>query len=194
MDIEIRGLTKRYEDKVVLDGFDATFHEGRITCIMGDSGCGKTTLLNMLLGFLEPDAGSIGGLPERIGVVFQEDRLCEAFTAVSNVRLAAGDHLSDEQIISELGKLGITHEDALQPVREFSGGMKRRVAIARAVLFTSDLLVLDEAFKGLDGDTKKTTMDWVKRHAQGRTVISVTHDALEADYFCDELIRMERKA
>ena len=193
MDIEVRGLTKSYEDKLVLDGFDATFPEGRITCIMGDSGCGKTTLLNILLGFLEPDCGTIEGLPERVGVVFQEDRLCEAFTAVSNIHLATGSRFTKAQISEELGRLGIAQEDAGKPVCEFSGGMKRRVAIARALLFDCDLVVLDEAFKGLDGDTKKLVMDWVLEHAKGRTVISVTHDPLEAEYFGDSILRMERK-
>ena len=193
MDIEVKGLVKRYDDKLVLDGFDATFAEGRFTCIMGDSGCGKTTLLNILLGFLEPDGGSVTGLPENIGVVFQEDRLCEAFSAVSNVRLATGERYSKEAIRRELEQLGISPEDADKPVREFSGGMKRRVAIARALLFDCDLVILDEAFKGLDGDTKRLVMDWVKRRAEGRTVISVTHDALEAEYFDDAILRMERK-
>ena len=193
MDIEVKGLTKSYEDKLVLDGFNAVFPEGSITCIMGGSGCGKTTLLNIMLGFLKADAGDIAGLPEHIGVVFQEDRLCESHSAVSNVRLVTGERYTKEEIAQELVNLDIAAEDVDKPVSEFSGGMKRRVAIARAFLYECDLLVLDEAFKGLDGDTKMLVMKWAKQHADGRTIISVTHDAQEAEFFGDRLIRMEKK-
>lgn len=193
MDIEAKGLVKAYEDKLVLDGFDAVFPDGSITCIMGGSGCGKTTFLNILLGFLEPDGGTITGVPERIGVVFQEDRLCESHSAVSNVRLVTGNRYSKADIVDELAQLGIDPQDADKPVSEFSGGMKRRVAIARAFLFDCDLLILDEAFKGLDGDTKMLAMEWGKQHANGRTIISVTHDEMEAEFFGERLIRMEKK-
>ena len=193
MDIEVKGLTKSYEDKLVLDGFDAVFPEGSITCIMGGSGCGKTTLLNIMLGFLKADAGTIAGLPEHIGVVFQEDRLCESHSAVSNVRLVTGERYTKDEIAQELVSLDIAAEDVNKPVSEFSGGMKRRVAIARAFLYECDLLVLDEAFKGLDGDTKMLVMKWAKQHADGRTIISVTHDLQEAEFFGERLIRMEKK-
>lgn len=191
MDIKISGLTKRFEDKVVLDAFDATFPEGKTTCIMGDSGCGKTTLLNILLGFLEPDAGTIEGLPERIGMVFQEDRLCEDFSALSNIMMVTNPPITKDDVRIVLGKMGLV-SDLDKPVREFSGGMKRRVAIARALLFDCDLIIFDEAFKGLDAETKERVLACAKEYTQGKTVISVTHDPLEADAFGDNLIRMER--
>ena len=191
MDIQVRGLTKHFDDKVVLDGFDATFPEGKTTCIMGDSGCGKTTLLNILLGFLEPDGGTVTGLPDRIGMVFQEDRLCEDFSAISNVMMVTGPPITKEDVRNVLGKMGIT-TGLDQPVREFSGGMKRRVAIARALLFDCDLIIFDEAFKGLDAETKERVLACAKEYTCGKTVISVTHDPLEADAFGDNIIRMER--
>ena len=191
-DIVIRDLCKAFDDKQVLKNFNATFTEGKITCIMGDSGCGKTTLLNILLGFLEPDSGSIEGLPSRIGVVFQEDRLCEDFTAVSNIQMVTGKTRTKEQIEQILERMGLGAE-LYHPVRTFSGGMKRRVAIARALMYDCNLLVLDEAFKGLDGDTKANILACTEEYAAGRTVISVTHDPHEAEVFGDEIIRMEAR-
>lgn len=192
MDITIKGLCKSFEGKCVLDNFDAVFPEGKISCIMGDSGCGKTTLLNILLGFEEPDEGTIEGLPDRIGVVFQEDRLCEDFSAVSNIMLVTGNRYSKDEIRDFLARLGLK-DVGDQAVREFSGGMKRRVAIARALLFDCDLVVFDEAFKGLDADTKDFVLQCARESTFGKTVISVTHDAYEAEVFSDVLIRMERK-
>ena len=191
MDIQVTGLSKCFEDKVVLERFDATFPEGKTTCIMGDSGCGKTTLLNILLGFMEPDEGTVSGLPERIGMVFQEDRLCEDFNAISNIMMAASPPTTKDDARLVLSKMGLT-SGLDQPVREFSGGMKRRVAIARALLFDCDLIIFDEAFKGLDAETKERVIACAKEYTQGKTVISVTHDPLEADAFGDYLIRMER--
>lgn len=191
MDIQIIGLTKRFEDKVVLDSFDATFPAGKTTCIMGDSGCGKTTLLNILLGFIEPDAGTITGLPERIGMVFQEDRLCEDFSALSNIMMVTNPPVTKADAVAVLNKMGLS-AGLDKPVREFSGGMKRRVAIARALLFDCELVIFDEAFKGLDVETKKCVLACAKEYTRGKTVISVTHDPLEANAFGDCLIRMEK--
>ena len=181
MDIEVKGLTKSYEDKLVLDGFNAVFPEGSITCIMGGSGCGKTTLLNIMLGFLKADEGTIAGLPEHIGVVFQEDRLCESHSAVSNVRLVTGDRFTKEQIAQELVNLDIAAEDVNKPVSEFSGGMKRRVALVRAVIAPGDVLILDEPFKGLDDDTRGAAMRYVLNRAADRLILLVTHDRAEAE-------------
>ena len=192
MDIVIKGLTKSFDGRRVLDGFDAVFPDGQITCLMGDSGCGKTTLLNILLGFSEPDAGVIEGMPGKVGVVFQEDRLCEDFSAASNIMLATGRRYSKSEIYRFLEKLGLSGIEG-QPVREFSGGMKRLVAIARALLFDCDLIVLDEAFKGLDEDTKELVLDCAREYCAGKTVVSVTHDPNEAQKFGDLIIRMEKK-
>ena len=177
--IEVRDLTKRFGEKRVLEGFSAIFPAGATTCVMGPSGCGKTTLLHILLGLEHADSGSIDGLPPRISAVFQEERLCEDFTAVTNVRLVTGRAVTDTEIERCLAAFRTCGEYA-RPVRELSGGMKRRVAIARAVLAEGDLLVLDEPFKGLDEGTRRLVADEVKRRTAGRTVVMVTHDPAEA--------------
>lgn len=188
MDIVITKLNKAYGEKQVLRDFSARFPQGETTVIMGPSGCGKTTLLSILMGFLAPDSGEITGLPEIISAVFQEDRLCEDFSALSNVSMVLGKKSPEPERI--LGLLGLG-EELKTPVRALSGGMKRRVAIARALCHGGSLLILDEPFKGLDGETRKTVMEVVRRETQGRTVIAVTHDPEEAAFLSDNIIRME---
>ena len=92
-----------------------------------------------------------------------------------------GKTLSDERIAEHLNEIGLS-ADLNKPVRDYSGGMKRRVAIARAVCYNADYLLMDEPFKGLDEALKIKVMDYVKRHTQDKTVIFVTHDPEEAEY------------
>lgn len=188
-DVLVQGLYKNFGEKQVLADFSAVFPAGRVTCVMGPSGCGKTTLLNILLGLERADQGTIENLPPRISAVFQEERLCEDFSAVTNVRLVTGKALHDEEIVECLEAFGLAGSTHV-PVRELSGGMKRRVAIARAVLAEGELLILDEPFKGLDETTRKTVAAEVKRRTQGRTVIMVTHDADEALLMDAEVLEM----
>ncbi len=191
-DIVLTNVQKNYGGKTALRPFSHTFEEGKITCLMGASGCGKTTLLKILAGFEAPDLGTVQGIPESIAFVFQEDRLCEDFSALSNIRMVCGKRKSKEEIIRHLTELGLKDE-ANKPVRTFSGGMKRRIAIARAILYDADLLLLDEPFKGLDEQMRKTVMDYVLRYTQGKTVLCVTHDEAEAEFMGAEIVHLAGK-
>jgi len=101
-----------------------------------------------------PDAGQIEGLPDKISAVFQEERLCGPFSALANVRLVTGKSVSHQTIVQHLADIGLSGS-MQQPVRTLSGGQQRRVSIVRAMLADSELILLDEPFKGLDADTKK---------------------------------------
>ena len=149
-------------------------------CLMGPSGLGKTTLLRCVAGLETPDAGAVTGVPRRLGYVFQEDRLCDNFSAVANIRLVTGRTLPEKAILQHLEELGLSDSVRL-PVSQLSGGMRRRVAILRALLAEYDLLFLDEPFKGLDRETKETVMADTRRRCAGRTVLLVTHDVAELD-------------
>jgi len=189
MDIVMENLTKSYGPQLALPPFSAQVEEGEIVCLLGQSGCGKTTLLRLLLGLETPTGGTVTGLPDARSAVFQEDRLCPAFSAVTNVSLALGRRASRGEIVALLTELGLG--DALtKPVRELSGGMQRRVAIARSRLLPADLFLMDEPFKGLDEDTKKQVMDAVLERTKGRTLLVVTHDPEEANYLGGRIIHM----
>ena len=189
-DITLRGISKSFGGQQVLRNVSAAFPAGSVTCLMGPSGFGKTTLLRIIAGLEKPDAGTVEGVPERIGFVFQEDRLCEEFSAVSNVRLVTGKRLPKETIVRHLEEIGLG--DSLdKPVREYSGGMKRRVAIVRAVCYPADLLILDEPFKGLDEKLRLEVIGYIRRHTEGKTVICVTHEADDAERLGGTNIEME---
>ena len=178
--IEVKHLYKSFGSKVVLRDFSARFPIGAVTAVMAPSGGGKTTLLRVLMGLEAADSGTVEGLAGlRQSAVFQEDRLCEALSAVSNVRLVnpALTRGEAEAALSAVGLAGCGN----QRVAEFSGGMRRRVAILRGLLAQWDVLFLDEPFKGLDEATKQLVMADTRRRCAGRTVLLVTHDAREAD-------------
>ena len=179
MDIIIKNLCKSYGENTVLENLDAVIESGKITCLMGPSGEGKTTLLNILMGLEKADSGIIENLPQNKSAVFQEDRLCESFSAFTNVKIVS-DCLADKTILAHLEQVGLG-EAVNQKVSTLSGGQKRRVALVRALLAEKDILFLDEPFKGLDEDTKNIAADYLLRNTAGTTVVMVTHDIDEAN-------------
>ena len=132
MDIVISEISKSFGENIVLNKFSANIPENKTTFIMGPSGCGKTTLINILMGLMREDSGAVTGLPTNKSAVFQEDRLCESFNAVSNVRLVCEKKIKDEEIYSHLAEIGL--RDDSKSCIELSGGMRRRVAVVRAIL------------------------------------------------------------
>ena len=179
MDIIIKNMCKSYGEKTVLNNLSAVIPAGKITCLMGQSGIGKTTLLNILMGFEKADSGTVENLPRLKSAVFQENRLCESFSAATNIKIAA-DNINDSTVSQHLSAVGLAGCEG-QQVSTLSGGMKRRVALVRAVLAESDILFLDEPFKGLDEDTKQLAIDYLTQNTAGKTVFMVTHDADEAE-------------
>lgn len=190
-DIRIKNVSKTYGEKQVLSQLSKEFPAGETTVIMGASGCGKTTLLRILLGLEMPDSGEVTGMPEKVSVLFQEDRLCEDGSAYENIALVLERRKTRVQkdaqrrkIEQEAAQVSITAEDLTQNVMELSGGMRRRIALLRALLYDADCVILDEPFKGLDATTKQIVMQYVKEKTAGKTTFLVTHDAAEADFFC----------
>ena len=187
--MELKGICKAYGEKQVLQNVDLTLPEGGITALMGASGRGKTTLLRILMGLEEADSGERIGLDAvRISAVFQEDRLLERLTAEGNLRFVAETERQRGEIPNLLQELGLAGET--ESAATFSGGMKRRLAIARALLADYDLLVLDEPFRGLDETTKRQTMETVRRRSLGKTVLLVTHDEEEARALAEHIVRI----
>jgi NitT/TauT family transport system ATP-binding protein len=188
-DIRVVNLNKAFGAHIVFENTTMSFSAGKRSVVMGESGCGKTTLLRMLMGLEPRDSGEIAGTPKYISAVFQEDRLLEEFSAVSNIAFATDKSVTDELILRHLAELGL-RESALQSAGELSGGMKRRVAIARAMLAKKELLLLDEPFKGLDDKNRERTAEYIKRHSDGVTTIIVTHDIDEVALMDAVLVRI----
>lgn len=182
MDIIVEHLWKRYGDKQVFQDYSLRIRQGTVSAIMAPSGAGKTTLIRLLAGLETADSGTISGLDgKKVSMVFQEDRLCSHLSAVMNIRFVCDKNISKNQICNELQQVGLGGSE-LRPVSELSGGMKRRVALVRALLVPYDILILDEPFKGLDEEMKEKVMDYTKEKSSGKTVILVTHDEKEAEY------------
>jgi NitT/TauT family transport system ATP-binding protein len=191
-DIHVVNLNKAFGPRIVFENATMRFSAGKRTVIMGESGCGKTTLLRILMGLEPRDSGDISGIPQYISAVFQEDRLLEEFSALSNISFSADRRVTKELILRHLAELGL-RESAPQSVSELSGGMKRRVAIARAMLAKKELLLLDEPFKGLDDRNRDRTAESLKRHSDGVTAIIVTHDTDEVALLDAALIRLPER-
>lgn len=169
-----------YGEENVISDLNIEFKIGKISAITGLSGIGKTTLLRGIWGLIKPIEGEITGVQGLRAGVFQENRLFETFTAVENVFLTGGctyDKTEVEEALLEL----LPNESLKKSVKEYSGGMKRRVEIARALLSDSNILLLDEPFAGLDEDTKGKTIEFIKRYQNGRTIIFTTHSVSDIE-------------
>lgn len=192
--IEIRNLSFQYHHQSIFHHFDLTLPDGEITGILGPSGIGKTTLINLLAGLAPFDAGEITGIDHsRLSYIFQEPRLLPWMSVHQNLDLVLRKAIRDPDqrertIRHHLSSVGLTDAASLYP-HELSGGMKQRVSIARAFAYPSDFLLMDEPFKGLDPRLKRSVMEsflalWEESR---RTVVFVTHDIEEALALCDTL-------
>lgn len=181
--LTIRNLSKSYGNLTVWSGLNLTFHSDTVYCLMSPSGSGKTTLFRILLGLEQPDEGDITMTPKqklRLTAVFQEDRLCEAFSPIDNILLTAGRFLSRSQAAQELCRL-LPEESITRPVSTLSGGMKRRTAIIRAMLTPSCGILMDEPFTGLDDATKDHVIRYIREKTNGRLLIVATHQQEDAE-------------
>ena len=178
--LELRDISVSYGEKTVLQHCDLNLMSGERIALMGPSGCGKTTLLRIALGLQTPDFGTVKRDFSRVSAVFQEPRLLPWRTALENVMLPiAGRTDSRDAAVSHLEKLELADAAGLYP-DELSGGMQQRVSLARAMVFAPDLLVLDEAFKGLDVGLRGRVLTLLAGSLQNTSVLLATHSEEEA--------------
>lgn len=172
--IELKNITKSFDDKKVLDSFSAVFEEGGYL-LKGPSGIGKTTCILLVLGLIKPDGGEVS-IPDntRFAVCFQENRLLEKETALTNI-LAVNDNVTEEAAKSAILEL-LPEDTADKKAGELSGGMKRRLAVIRAMLHDSDAVILDEPFTGLDDASRDKTISFIRKYLNGRLLIITSHD------------------
>lgn len=184
-DIHICNLSKTYGKQQVITDFTCIIKNGGHYCLMAPSGSGKTTLLRLMNGIERPDTGTIDGLPEYIGTVFQEDRLCEEYDVIANIMLTMGSGSSGKvssykkritiESVSKEAMHILPEECLTKKVSELSGGMRRRCAILRALLSDAELLIMDEPFTGLDDENREKTAAYILDKLKGRTLVVSTH-------------------
>jgi NitT/TauT family transport system ATP-binding protein len=204
--VDIAQATYTYQpSEIIVDQVDWTIGEGEFHCLVGRSGCGKTTLLKLAAGLLQPTKGTIliQGAPVRepspeVGFVFQVPTLLDWLSVLDNVLLPVslkrGLQPQDRQKALELLELVSLCRYADRYPRELSGGQQSRVAIARALITDPAVLLLDEPFAALDAITREEIQDDLLRLCglNRTTVLFVTHDIAEAIYLADKVAVMEK--
>lgn len=185
--IKLENISFSYGKTQVLKDFSLRVRDGEKICLFGESGCGKTTLLRLILELEKPQKGKILKNNDlKASVVFQENLLLPFKTVLENITLMGADN---KTALHHLKALGIEDYADSMP-RSLSGGMARRVAIARALANDFDFLVLDEPFTGLDEENIKTAAEHILKTAQNKAIILVTHSLTEAEYLNTTIINM----
>ena len=199
--LRLAGLTKHYGGQAVVDGLDLTLESGRCHGLLGPNGAGKTTTLRLALGLIEADAGTVEllgyAMPaqskrarRKVGVVPQVDSLDPDFTVAENLQTygryfgLSGKHIAG-RIPDLLDFAGLAGK-ADAPIATLSGGMKRRLTLARALVNDPDLIILDEPTTGLDPQARHLIWQGLRRLiSQGKTLLLTTHFMDEAERLCD---------
>lgn len=212
--IEIKGLVARYEDKTVLDNIDLEIKKGEIFVILGSSGGGKTTLLKHIVGLLKPYAGEIkifgkvtNGMEveqieqilKRVGMLFQGGALINSMEVWENVAMPLEQHTNlNEEVIrnlvrQKLSLVNLSHAYRLFP-SELSGGMKKRVALARAISMDPEILFFDEPSAGLDPITAMELDELIigLKRKLGITLVIVTHELESIKRIADRIIYLQK--
>ncbi|MGE5247510.1 MAG: ABC transporter ATP-binding protein [Verrucomicrobiota bacterium] len=212
--IEIRGLSKRFGSKVVLDGLDLTVPRGKNTVVIGGSGTGKSVLIKCVVGLLRPDAGEIlidgeditrmkeaelVRVRRKFGMLFQGAALFDSLDVGENVAFAlrrlktVPERLVRDVVEEKLSMVGLREIQRLMPA-ELSGGMKKRVGLARAIAAEPDILLYDEPTTGLDPIMADVINDLIValRQSLGVTSITITHDMASAYKIADQIAMLYR--
>lgn len=186
--MKIENLTKKFGKQVIFDNFSIDFPNGKVSCIVGESGVGKTTLLNCIAGLTE-----FGGKIERaenVAYAFQDCRLIPFMTVKENLKYVADK--SDKEIEEALKKCDL-FEKINSVCEKLSGGEKQRVNFVRAMLVDAEVYLLDEPFSSVDGNLKYKMIEEFLKEKEGKTVIYVTHDLFEATFVADEIFTLNGK-
>jgi ABC-2 type transport system ATP-binding protein len=201
--LRLDGLTRRFGDRTAVDGLSVDIGRGEVFGFLGPNGAGKSTTFHLLTGLLAADSGRVliegkeapptdGRTRRRLGVVFQDPSLDEKLTALENLRLGAGLYgLSGkraQQRIDALLALVELGDRAREPVERFSGGMKRRLELARVLLHDPEILIMDEPSRGIDAPTQRRIWEQLLtlRGQRRMTILLTTHQPDEAEY-CDRI-------
>lgn len=168
--IVLRHVSKAYNGRAVIADVSESYAAGNVYYLTSPSGSGKTTLLRLLSGLEEPDSGEIEGM-KACSMLFQEDRLCEDYDALRNVTMVTSDRQKAWEALRKL----LDEEALTKPCSQLSGGMKRRVALVRAMEAEADAVLLDEPFTGMDAVTKQLAERYIQERRGDKIVVIATH-------------------
>ncbi|MDX9826803.1 MAG: ABC transporter ATP-binding protein [Spirochaetia bacterium] len=192
--LKAEAITKSFGPREVIAGISADFPRSSVTAILGPSGCGKTSFLNILAGLVQADSGRLYGFPQAsFSYSFQDPRLLPWLSCLDNILFALSgledEKLSRERALRFIAAAGLESYSAFKPL-QLSGGMRRRLSLARAFSYPSDVLLLDEAFASVDLKLRIELMDLFSLlwREEKRTAIFVTHDVQDALYLADRIL------
>ena len=191
--ISIKNINKKFNNKIIFENFNIDFYENQVNCIVGKSGCGKSTLLNIISGIIENDNDKFETI-EKYGVsyIFQDDRLIDWLTVGENITLVVKKMYNkkkcDDLCNKYLSLVGIKEYKNYYP-QMLSGGLRQRVNIARAFIYPSKIIIMDEPFKSIDVINKEIIMNNFRKIIENekRTVLFVTHNIDEALLLSDKI-------
>ena len=187
MSINLQNVTFSYKDTPVLEDFSLEVKGGEVIALEGESGSGKTSIARLILGLERADAGVVAA-PQKIAAVFQEDRLFPTLTVRKNISVAAKENDKTEYLL----KMANLESVADKKVWQLSGGMKRRIAILRALNFGADALILDEPFNGLDPQNKKLMADLILEEYRDKPILLISHIKEDAELLSAKTIKLEK--
>ncbi len=208
MIIQLKNINKIINNKIIVNNLSFTMRAGHCFGLLGPNGAGKTTTINMILGLIHPSSGQLTVLDmqqprhgskirKKIGVVSQEDNLDPDFSVLENL-IMHGHYfgLAKEQITERantlLASMALLKHKDLKPL-QLSGGMRRRLSIARALMNTPELIVLDEPTTGLDPQVRHLIWERLRKlRSQGTSILLTTHYMEEAERLCDELMILDQ--
>jgi len=197
--IKLNNVCKEYNNELLYNNFNIDFEENKISCILGPSGIGKTTLVNMITGLIIPDSGEIMlPLNSKFSYVFQEPRFLEWYSVYDNIEFVLREYYNVAErkaiINKTLALVGLS-DFSNYKISELSGGMAQRVSLARAFAYPSNILILDEPFKGLDYKLEEDLLIKFKSIWQNdkRTVLFITHDIEQALFLSDYIYIFNNK-
>lgn len=195
--LEIKNLTKKYGDQIILDGINLSIDKGEVVVIVGPSGCGKSTLLRCINSLEKTDGGEINHTGHKIGMVFQSYELFPHLTVLDNIMLAPVKVQKRDkaevkkQAMELLTRVGLADKADSYP-RQLSGGQKQRVAIVRALCVEPEVLLFDEVTAALDPEMVREVLDVMLDLAkQGKTMLIVTHEMQFAKAVADRVIFLD---
>ena len=185
--MKICNLSKKFDSKVIFDNQSFNFPDGKITYIMGESGCGKTTLLRIIAGLDKKFSGTVESTDYKISYVFQEPRLFPNLTVADNISIVSDNSPFTVEKVLSLVEL---ENEANSLPSTLSGGMKMRIALARAIYNNGDIFIMDEPFSALDDELKSRILPKIFEALRNKTVIIVSHNPGEASMYADEIIKL----